>query len=155
VKKVWAITGLDTVALKWRQCDMEYPDEFFLLEKGRTVPESIIEKVIQKRRVDCTEDEWSLKILNVGSMVERFWRTQGQQITWVVDRKGLRICDDEEASRVNFRRTENHLRGLHRDHRRNIGVDMAGLENGVRERHMNSVARQGAVLSAIKATRAF
>jgi len=124
-----------------------YPPSFAVLTKGMEVPDEIIDCVVEDR----TDP---FRLLAACNEIERYFRDVREiRVTCTCRQNKLKILTDAEASMTNARRTRARLRGVQRDHNRNLGVNMAALSPEERIEHQRRVTRQAQLLQGIRSVR--
>ena len=125
----------------------KYPREFNSMNKGDTIPDSLIASIC-----DCKVNSaaFALRRLAIGQSIEAYFKAAGVVVTTAVIKNELHILTDAEASDRNFHRTTLRTKGLRRDHRRNLGVDVSLLSTDQRQQHDRHLCRQGQMVLAIR-----
>jgi len=128
----------------------KYPREFDSLQKGDTIPDTLIASICDCKSGDAN---FGLRRLSVGQMIEGYFKSSGIVVTVAVVKNKLHILSDAEASERNFHRTTLRATGMRRDHRRNLGVDTRKLTPEQLQEHDRHLCRQGQMVLAIRAHR--
>jgi hypothetical protein len=124
----------------------KWPVDFDKLNKGDIVSREVIERW---GGVSANSRLFGLKLLSLKEVIERELINRGKDWT-------LKICDDNivilldaEASKYNYQMTTRRIKGVMKDHYRQLGVDTNLLSNDEKKIHDRRITIQGFLVQGV------
>lgn len=117
------------------------PDTFMARGKGDVISKAELQALVGVAPADV---RYSLRICAIAAAMERMKRAAGQPCTIIQSKSDLKILTDAESATYNKERSDVHVAGLRRAHRRNCEVQSGGLTEEQRNKHDRDLVVTGA-----------
>jgi hypothetical protein len=124
-----------------------YPFDYEAIEKGDSFPVSEIESITKK---EYGTKEYDFAIMTLQATVTRELEAIGKSYTVVIQKGGLTILTDTEATRYNDQRFMSGFKTMVGAHFRQMGVDTTQLEEVDQQHHERRIMKQSHMLMGAK-----
>ena len=127
-----------------------HPLDFETLKKGDYITPEQAAEITGK---NASDPKFALALLNLKERIRREMQAQKRPITAKVERGGIRILNDPEASNYNDKQAKGALRKLGRCVSQLLYVDQRKLNNGEQRTHEHRIISWTKVFGAAKGAR--
>lgn len=122
-----------------------WPIDFASLKKGQTIGEDIIKDYAQ---AEPGSDAYKLKQLGLAGIIEQKLRAVGKAWTVRCARNVIEILTDSQAAVYTVKQRNQSRKRMHRNYKRQMGVDVAELTDAERIEHDRQTLLSSHLISA-------
>ena len=132
---------------------MKFNIEVDHIEAGDVIEQSECESVIGIKR-DADQYQFQFALMQLGEFISSSLWKIGKQFTVKTENGSVVVLTHEQASKYNASRFQNAIGKMRRCHRKNAAVNLGEIPEESRQDHVNILAKQGAILTGIRSSKA-
>jgi hypothetical protein len=128
----------------------KHPIDYDALQKGDYITPDVCEAILKLTR---DTKRYPLRLTSLAQHIERELRIRGRPATVACRKDGISILTDSEAARHSVKWREQRVRGIRRDLRRLVNVDVNHLSDCEKQDHDRELLVTGRMVQMIRTAR--